>query len=107
MPKYRPTLYFLTDVEKLHVEDERCIRRNCPPCSPRTVAQIRRDLQPTLAADLHAHNSLIPSLDHVPRAKLEGEWLVAIDRAIELFAIRQPARVVDADVHASDRRFAG
>jgi hypothetical protein len=46
-------------------------------------------------------------LDDAALAEVEGEWLAAVDRAIELGAVRQLASVVRLDVSALSRNVRG
>ena len=49
-----------------------------------------------LPPDLHAGDAFVPALDDLdPGTELEIEWLLAIDAAVELGAVLEPARVVD------------
>src|SRR2546423_1446852 len=77
------------------------VSKKLMPCSSARVMNGR------LAADLHAGDALVPSLDHHARAELELERIVAIARAVELLAVLvrfarivQPPRVVHRDVLA-------
>src|SRR3978361_2178791 len=89
----------LLRAEPLDVEDQRGARRDVVAGAARAIAQIRRDDQRALAADMHGGDALVPALDHLALAEGEGERLVPVERAVELLALlavdEQPARVVD------------
>src|SRR5581483_3610813 len=92
----------LLHTEKLDVEHERRVRRDRSAGAARAVPEIGWNDQRPLAAHLHAGHTHVPAADHLPRAKLEGERLPAITRAVEFLAVFvgrlrvvQPARVVD------------
>src|SRR6202012_4578114 len=77
----------------------------------RTVAERRRNNQGALAADLHGGNAFVPALNHVALANRKFEWLVAIDRRVELLAFHtalvEPAGVMHDASLAGLRRSAG
>src|SRR5690606_33978211 len=70
-------------------------RRDRWRASPLAVAQLPRALQPPLPADLHARNPLLPPLNEVVQAKLDG--LASVVARIELPAVGQRALVVHLD----------
>src|SRR5688500_3901713 len=66
------------DVEKLHLKYEAGVGRyGALRRSHRSIAEIRRDDEPSPAADPHSLESLIPSAYHFTRAQPEGERLAA------------------------------
>src|SRR4030095_13634857 len=69
--------------------------------APLPVPKIARNDQTALAADLHGRHALVPPPDDLPLPQGEGERLPAVNRAIELCSVGEPAGVVD------DRRLAG
>ena len=95
----------LLHAEKLHVEDERRIGRNGLARALGSVRQPGRNDEPSLAADPHAFDALIPAWNDVALSQGERERFVAVARRIELGAlvigigrVVEPARVVDADL---------
>src|SRR5688572_32148074 len=69
------------DVEELDLEDQGGVRRNDGREAARAVAEVGRDHELALAADLHAGDALVPALDDLAGAELEVERLVAVARA--------------------------
>src|SRR4051812_3379453 len=80
--------------EELHIENERCIRRNDSAGTARAVPQLGRNHELPPSAHLHARNSLVPALDDLARAERELERLVPVHAAVELGAIQKVAGVV-------------
>ena len=64
------------------------------------VGQFGRDAQLALAADFHAGDTFVPSLDDVALAQREVVGLVRVDGAVELLAGGEPSGVVDLDMVA-------
>src|SRR4051794_37395540 len=89
----------LLNAKQFDVEDQRRVGRDRARRAARTVAEIGRDRQGALAADLHAGDALVPALDHLVRPEAERERLAAIDRAVEFFALGavlvEPAGIMD------------
>src|SRR5512135_3422403 len=77
----------LLDRQQLDVEDQRGIGRNDAAGAALSVAELRRDDQRSLAADLHGGDALIPAGDDALHAdgKLEGR--AAVDGRIEFSAL--------------------
>src|SRR5215475_9302437 len=73
--------------QQFHLEHERRIRRDDAAGAARAVAELGRDDQRALAADLHAGDALVPAGDHATHADRKLERLLAIDRAVELLAL--------------------
>ncbi len=79
---------------------------NVVPLSVAAVAEVRRDDESALAADLHAGHALVPALDDSAGAERKGERLAVVHAAVELLALGlaavggQPAGVVDRDLVA-------
>src|SRR6185369_1068759 len=98
-------MYFLSsclaNLEELDFEQQRGVRRNDPAGAARAVAELGRDGELALAADLHAGHALVPALDDVALAEREHERLAAVLARVELAALRtvveQPAGVVHGD----------
>src|SRR5215472_13374693 len=91
--------------QQLDVEDQCRVGGDDAAGTARAVAELGRDDQRALAADLHAGDTFVPSLYHLPGAEPEAEWRAAIDRAVEflaLVAVRllQPAGVMHRHVVA-------
>src|SRR5206468_3128677 len=88
----------------LHVEDQRGIGRDHAAGAAGAVAELRRDLQLALAADLHAFHTFVPALDDLSGAERELERLAAVHRAIErLLGVGKPAGVVHLHLLAFGR----
>src|SRR5690242_14022241 len=73
--------------EQFHLEQQRRIRRDDAAGAARAVAELGRDDQRALAADLHGGDAFIPSLDHHAAADLKLERLPAVDRRVEFLAL--------------------
>src|SRR5262249_29530841 len=71
------------------------------------VAQVRRNNEGALAADMHGSDAFIPALDDLALADREGEGLVPVERAVELLALLavlvEPSGVIDGDGLAGAR----
>src|SRR5581483_4122175 len=85
----------LDQPERLHVEDERGVRRDDTAGAALAVAELGRDDQAAFAADLHRRDALVPALDHAAGADRERERAAAVDRRIEPGAVLEPPGVVD------------
>lgn len=68
----------VSDVDQLHVEEQSGSSGNNVSSSTVSVGQTGRDGQLPLLADAHVSESLVPSLDHLAGAQLEGEGLVTV-----------------------------
>src|SRR6185312_17234052 len=97
MPRPGTVMAVSVDLEQLDLEDQRGIGRDHVAGAALAVAEFRRNGQLAFAADLHAGDALIPTLDDPAGAQLEGERPFAIEAAVELLAVGQPAGVVDLD----------
>src|SRR5688572_25684023 len=75
------------DLQQFDVEHQRRVRRDHASSATRAVAELGRDDQRALAADLHAGDALVPALDHLLRAETEREGLAAIQRAVEFLPL--------------------
>src|SRR5262249_32370339 len=71
----------------------------------RAISKVRRDNQLSLPADFHSHHALVPTLDHLPDADGELEWLTAIDGAVELGPVFEPAGVINYHSLSGRRAF--
>src|SRR6202035_1256061 len=101
----------LFDVEELDVEDQRGVRRNDAAGAAAAVAELGRNDQRALAADLHGRDAFVPAANDLADADLERERLIAIDRRVEFLAlggvlIKPPGVMHDAGL-AGLRRGAG
>ncbi len=83
-----------TDGEELDVEDELGFGGNRSPALL-AVGQLIRDEETPLAADAHAFKASFPAGDDEAAALDELEGLGTVDGGIELFAVGEPAGVVD------------
>src|SRR3546814_17923154 len=72
----------LFEVDQFDIEDQRGVRRNHPAGAAGTIAELGRDDQGALAADLHAGDALVPAADHPAGAERKGERLAAVARGI-------------------------
>src|SRR5687768_1274151 len=101
----------LLDVEQLHLEHQRRVRRDDAAGAARAVAELRRDGELALAADLHAGDAFVPSLDHVALPEREDKRLAAVKTRVEFRSLvsvfAQPAGVMHADFLAGRRAVAG
>src|SRR5580704_7807067 len=91
---FSPSLH----LEQFDVEDQRGVGRDDAAGAARPVAELGRDDQGALAADLHAGDALVPAGDDLMPAERELERLAAVERAVELLALGailvEPAGVV-------------
>src|SRR3982074_2075312 len=98
-------------VEQFDVEDQRRVWRDDAARAARPVAELGRDDQGALAADLHGGDALVPTRDHPLLADGEFERLAAVEGAVELLALGavliEPAGVVHDANLAGLRRGAG
>src|SRR6185369_7916413 len=90
----------LGDVQQLHFEHQRRLRRNGAGQALVAVGELGRDGEPALAADLHAGHPLVQPLDHVARAESEVERIAAGAAGVELLPVGKPADVMNHDVLA-------
>src|SRR5207237_144996 len=75
-------------------EDQFGVGRDLRERALPAVAQRGGDPELALAAGQHAGHPLVPARNDLPDAELEGEGLAA-PAAVELRAVRPPARLVD------------
>ena len=59
-----------------------------------------------MVADAQERETFVPAFDDAPDAERERDRLAASARAIELHAVGQHPRVVDADLRAGSQLFA-
>src|ERR1700728_2145030 len=87
------------------------MRRDDAAGAARAIAQLGRNDQGALAADLHGGDAFVPAADHLADADLELKRLAAIERAVEFLALLailiEPAGVVHDAGLAGARRLAG
>src|SRR5580704_15771028 len=74
-------------IEQFDVEDQRGVGRDDAAGAARPVAELGRDDQGALAADLHAGDALVPAGDDLMPPERELERLTAVERAVELLAL--------------------
>src|SRR6185437_15326301 len=65
--------------EQFDVENQRGVRWDHTACTARSVSQIRRDGEFTLASHLHSLHPFVPALYDPPRAERKRKGLSAID----------------------------
>lgn len=87
-----------SDAQKLHLKNQGSLGRNGPGIAAVAVGQFGRDGKPRLVANPQGRHSLVPALDHLPRAQHKSEGFVAIHRTVELGAVRQPTGVMPVTV---------
>src|SRR5712671_6009833 len=84
--------------EQIDVEHQRGARRDVAAGAARAIAQVRRNDQRALAADMHGGEAFVPALDDLALAEREGKRLAPVERAVELLALlaidEQPAGVI-------------
>jgi hypothetical protein len=89
----------LLNAEQIDLEDQRGARRDDAAGAARAIAQVRRNDQRALTADMHGGEAFVPARDDLALAQREGKRLPPVERAIELLALlavdEQPARVID------------
>src|SRR6266545_2146335 len=96
----------LAHAEQLNLEDQGRVRGDWVG-AVRAIAEIRRDDQLSLPADFHSHHALVPAFDHLPDADDELEGLTAIDRAVKLGPVFEPAGVMNCHGLSGRRAFPG
>src|SRR4051812_21594111 len=74
-------------LQELDIEHQRGVGRDDAPGAAGAIAEIGRDDQGALAADFHAGDTLVPTLDHLMAAERERKRLAAVERAVELLAL--------------------
>src|SRR6202521_2250729 len=89
----------LRHAEQIDVEHQRGARRDVAAGAARAIAQVRRNDQRALAADMHGGEAFVPALDDLALAEREGKRIAPVERAVELFALlaidEQPSGVID------------
>src|SRR5689334_16799064 len=73
--------------QQFDIEHQGRVRRDYAAGAARAVAELRRDDQRALAADLHGGDAFVPARDHALHADRKFERLVAIDGGVELLAL--------------------
>src|ERR1051325_11246501 len=98
-------------LQQFDIEHQRGVGRDDAAGAAGAIAELGRDDQGALAADLHAGHALVPALDHLMRAEWERKRLAAVEGAVELLALLaivvEPAGVMHADILAGGRLGAG
>lgn len=85
------------NANKLSLELEHRVGRNRSH-SPSTVSPLRLNDQSPLLARAHVQKSLVPALDDLSLADVEGEWLAAVVGCVEFGSVSvEGAAVVDVD----------
>src|ERR1700730_18426863 len=89
--------------QQFDLEDQRGVGGDGAAGAAGAVAEVGRDDEGALAADLHRADALIPTADDLTLANGKLERLAAVERAVELLALGavfvEPAGVVhDADL---------
>src|SRR4029078_12706788 len=74
----------LFHLAQFDVEHERRIGRNHAARAASAIAQVGRDDQRALPANLHARHALVPTLDHAAPTQREVERLAGVAGAVEL-----------------------
>lgn len=91
-------------LQQLNLKHQIRIRRNLAH-RPLAITQMRRHQQFALAAHLHAHDPLVPTLDDPARADHALERFAPVPGGIELGAVFQPTGVLGGDQCAFDGGF--
>src|SRR5947209_3433500 len=81
----------LLDFQELYLEGQLGIGWDGAGKPALAIAEFRRNHQFALAPGFHADDAFIPALDDLAAAQLEAERLAAIQAAIELLTIVEPA----------------
>src|SRR6202158_1960621 len=101
----------LLHTEQIDVEHQRGARRDVAAGAARAIAQVRRNDQRALAADMHGGEAFVPALDDLALAEREGKRRAPVERAVEFLALlavdEQPAGVIDRHGLAGLRRGSG
>jgi hypothetical protein len=85
----------LLDVHQLGFEQQCRVRGNLRAGAALAVGLVGRDRELALAADFHAGDSIIPTLDNIAGSELERQRLATLTGAVELRAVLQRTGVVD------------
>src|SRR5271168_801788 len=89
----------LLHAEQIYVEHQRGARRNDAAGAARAIAQVRRNDQRALAADMHGGDAFVPALDDLALAEREGKRLATVERAVEFLTLlavdEQPSGIID------------
>src|SRR5262249_48451144 len=86
---------WLLDLQQFHLKREFGIWRDLVAGPALPITQFRWNDQLAFAARLHAGNPFVPTLDHSPLAKREFKRLLAVQAAVELRAVLEPAGVMN------------
>src|SRR5215213_2897395 len=90
-------------VQELDIEHQGGSGRYVGRSARRSVAEVRRNDELAASTYLHACYALIPAGDDLTRAQGKSKRLIPVSAAVELFAVRQPAGVVDRNSFPSTR----
>src|SRR5271155_3617812 len=77
----------LLHAEQIDFEYQRGARRDVGAGAARAVAQVRRNDQRALAADMHGGDAFVPALDDLALADREGKRFAPVERAVELLTL--------------------
>src|SRR5581483_2571498 len=103
----KPSICLLSNGEELDLERQLRIRRNRVAGAALSVSEIGRNDQLSLASHLDALHAFIPALDHLSGTEFEGERPAAVETAVELLTVLQPAGVMNVNHVAGRGCFAG
>src|SRR5258708_31669043 len=88
----------LLHAEQIDVEHQRGARRDVAAGAARAIAEVRRNDQRALAADMHGGEAFVPALDDLALAERERKRLAPVERAVEFLALlavdEQPAGII-------------
>ena len=68
-----------------------------------TITKFWRNYENRIIPDVHFGKTLIPSLNHLPRAEFESKRLVVVARTVELHTVGKQAGVMNNDRFTSLR----
>src|SRR4051812_29301344 len=94
-------------VQELDIEHQGGSGRNIRGSAGRSVAEIGRNDELATSPPLHARHTLVPTGNYLTRAQGKSERLIAVSAAVELFAVGEPAGIVDRNSLPSTRHGTG
>ena len=97
----------LLNVQQFNIKYQRRIRRNVRRSSRRPISELSGNNEVALTADLHGHQTFVPTFNDPPYADLKVSGMTAAIRAIKLYSALQLAGVVDCNRLAPLRRSPG
>src|SRR6266699_2545769 len=80
--------------QQLHIKNQSGVRRDYSASALRSIPEIWRDAQLTLAADFHSGDAFVPAFNNLASAERELERMSRAHGAVELLAVGEPSGVV-------------